>query len=89
MGLNSQLRRAASSIPANIVEGSSRNYTKEYMQFFFQARGSLEEVRYFILLSKVLTYLQKTTYRHHKNTCENVSKMLSGLFTSLKRKIKS
>ena len=87
-GLTSQLRRASSSIPANIVEGSSRNYTKEYMQFLFQARGSLEEVRYFLLLSKDLNYLKQEEHQQLEKSCEDVSKMLNGLLTSLKRKTK-
>ena len=45
-------------MPANIVEGQSRNTTKEYMQFLYNARGSVEEVRYFLLLSKDLGYLK-------------------------------
>lgn len=85
-GLTSQLRRAASSVPANIVEGNSRNSTKEYMHFLFQARGSLEEVRYFLLLSKDLNYLQDAGYQRLENNCEDVSRMLNGLLASLKRK---
>lgn len=55
-GLASQLRRSAASIPANIVEGQSRNTTKEYLQFLYNARGSIEETRYHLLLSKELDY---------------------------------
>lgn len=40
-----QIKRASYSIPANIVEGQSRNTTKEYIQFLYIARGSLEELR--------------------------------------------
>jgi len=43
-GIN-QIRRAVTSIPANIVEGESKNTTKEYIQFLYNARGSLEEAR--------------------------------------------
>jgi four helix bundle protein len=49
--LTDQIRRASTSVPANIVEGQSINTTKEYLQFLYNARGSLEEVRYFLLLS--------------------------------------
>ena len=54
-----QLRRSSYSVPANIVEGQSRNTTKEYLSFLYNARGSVEEVRYFLLLSKDLEYIGK------------------------------
>ena len=84
-GLVDQLRRAAVSIPANIVEGQSRNTTKEYLQFLYNARGSLEEVRYFLLLSKDLQFLDPEKYDQLEDGYENISKMLNGLIKSLKR----
>ena len=61
-GLVTQLKRAAYSVPSNIVEGQSRNTTKEYLQFLYNSRGSLEEVRYFLLLSKDLDFISVDTY---------------------------
>lgn len=84
-GLKDQLRRAACSVPANIVEGQSRNTTKEYMQYLYSSRGSLEEVRYFLLLSKDLNVLSVDAYEKLENGYEKVSKMLNGLINSLKR----
>lgn len=40
-GIISQIQRAATSIPANIVEGFSRKDNKEFLQFFYQVKGSL------------------------------------------------
>ena len=84
-GITSQVRRAAASVAANIVEGQSRNSTKEYIQFLYNSRGSLEETRYFLLLAKDLKYLVNTNYESLEIEYEQVSRMLNGLITSLQK----
>jgi four helix bundle protein len=81
--LTDQIRRASTSIPANIVEGQSRNTTKEYLQFLYNARGSLEEVRYFLLLSRDLGYMNTDTYESLEADGVTLSKILNGLIKSL------
>jgi four helix bundle protein len=56
-GLTSQLRRAFYSVPANIVEGASRESKRDYLHFLYIARGSLSEAQYFIDLARRLKYL--------------------------------
>lgn len=84
-GIVSQLRRAAYSVPVNIVEGQSRNTTKDYLHFLYNARGSVEEVRYFLLLSKDLGYLKNGAYDDLESKYETVSRLLNGLLKSLSR----
>ena len=57
-GLTSQIRRAAYSVAANIVEGSSREGKRDYLHFLYIARGSLSEAQYFVHLAQRLGYMQ-------------------------------
>lgn len=84
--LTDQLCRAAASVPANIVEGQARQTTKEYVHFLYNARGSLEETRYHLLLAKDLELLDSDVYASLEREYETVSKMLNGLIQSLRRK---
>ena len=68
-GIVSQVRRSAASVPANIAEGFGRRTTKELLQFLANANGSLEETRYFLLLSCDLGYLAKERYAELEKDC--------------------
>ena len=81
----SQMIKAAYSIPANIAEGSSRNTTKEYLNYLFISRGSLNELKYFLKLSKDLNYVSEDTFKQFENKCNEVGKLLNGLINSLKK----
>ncbi|MDB5142172.1 MAG: four helix bundle protein [Mucilaginibacter sp.] len=56
--LLSQTKRAAYSIPLNIVEGSGRFTEKDFAHFLDQALGSAHELEYCCLLSKDLAYIE-------------------------------
>lgn len=55
--LVNQMRRAAASITANIVEGYAKISSKDKLRFYNISQGSLEETRNFIILSKDLGYI--------------------------------
>ncbi|MCD5383584.1 four helix bundle protein, partial [candidate division WOR-3 bacterium] len=57
-GLTSQMRRCAVSVPANIAEGYRRKGMKDKLKFYNIAQGSLNELRYYLILSKDLGYLK-------------------------------
>jgi len=82
-----QLIRASYSIPSNIAEGNSRNTTKDYINFLYNARGSANEIKYFLLLSRDLGYISIKRYLELKTKIEDIIKMLNGLINSLRGKL--
>lgn len=83
--LTSQLRRAAYSVPANIVEGASRSTKRDYLQFLYIARGSLNEARYFLHLARRLNYLDSQTHKQLVSPAEEVSRTLAGLIRAVEK----
>ena len=87
-GLVSQLRRAAVSVPTNIVEGSTRPTDREYARFLYVAMGSAAEVRY---LSQLVGELYSFDVRERAvgvfpnlaNRYEEIVRVLSGLITAI------
>ena len=86
-GVVSQLRRAAYSIPANIAEGYGRRSTKELLQFLSVANGSLEELRYFLELSRDLRYLPPDNFVNLERELKAIAQMLEALSQSLRRRL--
>ena len=85
-GLISQIKRAVSSIPANIAEGSGRNSNKDFAQFLNIALGSLNEVTYFILLAKDLKYINIEDYSKLTDECNEIKSMLISLIKKIREK---
>lgn len=82
-GVVSQLRRAASSVTANIAEGFARYHFKDKARFYHQARGSAAEVQNFLFLGRDLDYItQDRCYQLYENTSE-VMRLINGLVRSM------
>ncbi len=75
-GLTSQLRRAASSIPAKIAEGYGRDSLREYLHHLSIAIGSLCEVETFLQLSARLCNGDKPTIQNVIETYNEEGRML-------------
>jgi len=82
-GLVSQMRRAASSVPANIAEGFARQHRNELMQFLHIAKGSLCELDTFLFLSERLDYASQDAVNKLRSAIDEVGKMLHGLMGSV------
>ena len=82
--LSAQIRRAATSVPANIAEGWGRGTTKEYIQYLLIARGSLMEVETHAVIAHQLQYLTKPQIESVQQQIEEIGKMLNGLIQALR-----
>lgn len=82
-GLVSQLRRAIVSVPSNIAEGKGRGSKKDFRKFLLIARGSLEEVRTQMMLSKDLNYITEQKYNTYEVRLVEVKRMLNSLINKL------
>ena len=85
-GLISQMRRAAYSIPMNLIEGCNRLNTKEYRRFVGKAKGSTGEISYQIFLARDLGYVSGEIYTGLAKKYKIVIKMLWNWAKSLGKK---
>lgn len=83
-GMTSQMRRAAVSIPSNIVEGCARHSEAEFLQFLNVAYGSARELEYQVTLARRLGYLSEENFTALNAACVETSKVLHGLIRSIR-----
>ena len=82
-GMTSQIRRAGSSIPANIAEGYGRNSKGDYIQFLRISQGSLKELETHLTLSRRVGLLGESETKTVLEDCDRLGKMLHRLIRSL------
>ena len=78
-GLSAQMRRAAVSVPSNIVEGQARHGTREFLQFLSHANGSLAELETQVLLSMDLGYCKESEVFSIANEIGELQKMVAAI----------
>ena len=83
-GLTSQIRRAAVSVPSNIVEGCARDSQADYLRFLYIAFGSLKELHYQLSLSKRLGFLRNQDSPLLEAKIVETEKVLNGLIRALR-----
>jgi len=83
-GLTSQIRRSATSVPANIAEGWGRGSTGEYIQSLTIARGSLMELETDLIIATDLAYLKPEQLESFQREIEGIGQMLNRLIQALK-----
>ena len=83
-GLTSQLRRASSSIPANLAEGCGRNGDGEFARFCSIALGSASELEYHLLLANDLKLIQPEDCLELTQRTTEVKRMLATLIQKLR-----
>lgn len=85
-GLTSQIRRAASSIPANIAEGWARRSPKEFQRFLNLANGSLRELETHLMLSQRVGICSEAAIQHPLSEAAILGRQILALHRSLSRK---
>lgn len=78
------MRRAAISVPANIAEGFRKRGIKDKINFYNIAQASLDELYYYIILSKDLGFILNSS--DYMNKIEEIARMLTGLIKSIKER---
>ncbi|WP_304065236.1 four helix bundle protein [Pedobacter glucosidilyticus] len=86
-GLTSQIRRACTSVPVNIAEGSARRSDKELLQFLYISLGSASELDTLLLLSKELGFISNDDCEMVLKDLDSIYKLLLGFINTVKKRI--
>jgi four helix bundle protein len=86
-GLRSQIRRAAVSVPCNIVEGNARGTTRDYLRFLYVALGSGSELRYLVGLAADLGLATGSEWTALRDKSGDVVRQLQALIRRMERSL--
>lgn len=85
-GLTSQIRRATTSIPANIAEGCGKDSDLDFARYLQNAMGSASELEYHLLLARDLLYLDEANYSSLAQNVVEIKRMLAAFIQKLRQK---
>ncbi len=83
-GITSQIRRAAFSVPLNIVEGQASKSKKEFLNFLNIANRSLVETEYLLEVAHELNFIDKTVYEKLETMRVELGMMLNAFMKSIR-----
>lgn len=86
-GLTSQLRRAAFSVPINIVEGQASSSKKVFLSFLDIANRSIVETEYLLEITKELNFLKQKDYERLEELRKQVGVLLTAFIRSIKKQL--
>lgn len=83
-GLASQIRRSALSVSGNIADGFGRKHTKDKLNFYYDARGSVCETKNHLIQGQRVGYFKMAEFNENNAFIEDIWKELNFLITTLK-----
>ena len=87
-GITSQMKRAALSVPANIAEGFGRYHYFDKAKFYLNARGSLFELKNFLLISVDLKFIDSNISKELINEIDQLGVRLNNLVNATRGRAK-
>ncbi len=84
-GLTSQIRDAGLSVSGNIAEGFGRKHTKDKLNFYYNARGSLSETKNHLIYGYRVKYFSRAEIEEHSSLIRDIWKELNSLINSLSK----
>jgi four helix bundle protein len=86
-GITSQVRRAALSVPLNIIEGFARKGSRDYRQFLYIAYGSLKETKYLLFFAYKEQFIAEKDYNEALSLAEEIGKIIWTSIRTIEAKI--